>query len=111
MSFDGQTIEGFLEAREAASEFLIGNDIRRLPMSIEDALILQAASNLLMSSRRFYGMQVANLTQIYHTTVYRRLNTFEERDELLISSAEDVRRLYSPTEIGGEVLDLFQVHY
>ena len=118
MSFEIQTIGAFLEGRDHASELLMEMGVRKNPLPLEDGFILQAASNVLQTSRNFYGLQIARLTQMYHTAVYRRLNAFEERDELLTSWVETPGRapggsprLYEPTELGAEILDQFQVHY
>jgi hypothetical protein len=115
MSFELQTIEAFQEAWESASELLVAEGVRPRPIALDEAFIMQAASHVLQTSTEFYGYQIARITHIYHTSVYRRLNTFEVRDNLLESFPEEargpgnnLRRLYLPTDLGGEVLDYFQ---
>jgi hypothetical protein len=114
MSFEEQTIGAFLDAKATASQILKVENIKQSPVSLDEAIIMQAASHLLHYSPSVYGLEIANLACLKRSCVYRILNDFEISYGLLVSEGEAgrseigrPRRLYSPTEIGGVILSLF----
>jgi hypothetical protein len=115
MSFEEQTVGGLLVARKDAFELLEEEGVRQKPLRLEETFVMHAASHLLTEAETFYGLQVADMTQLRHISVYNILHAFRDRYRLLTSRLEDQalrrgrqRMLYSPTELGARTLQLFQ---
>ncbi|HXE09898.1 MAG TPA: hypothetical protein VN554_00550, partial [Verrucomicrobiae bacterium] len=86
-------------------------------ISLEEALIMQAASHVLAERGSFHGAEIAGATGMEEGAVWPRLVRFERRYGLTTSTYEDVheaaqhrrlpRHLYVPTDFGNEVFGLF----
>jgi hypothetical protein len=116
MAFEDVRIGELLDARDAASEMLRGENQDKVVTPIE-AFVLQAGAHLLSTRDTIYGAELANLTRLKRSTVYIILGRFEEQDRILDSTIEKAgfvalkgsppRRLYTPTDLGHQVFELF----
>ena len=115
MSLNEQRLGAFLDARDAASAMLTKEDVRSKRLTLPEALILQAAVDLLDEREEFYGSQAAQLVRLQPTVAYTILTRFTDHDGIFGSSGKGVedhhyvKCLYWPTEIGKRVLSFFEV--
>lgn len=117
MVYREQSLGAFLTACEQATEMLKEEGVRSRKLTMDEGLIMQGASHLLLPEDRdsFYGLEVSNLTGVPSGTVYPVLNRFESHG-LVESKFEQqdgsvgrpARRVYKPTERGQVILDIFQ---
>jgi hypothetical protein len=109
---------GLLDARDAASELMVGGN-RKRAVTIPEACVLQASADLLTVQESIYGLEVAKLLRAQHTSVYSILKRLTDQDlvfdepEIEIkdyAAANDRprRHLYTPTDYGHQVLELFR---
>ena len=118
MSFGQRTINGLLSSRQAATDLLRKEGTRTRNLTLDEAFVLQGATHLLTDREKIFGYEVARLVGISRNTTYNILNRFEEEDRILegeweirkIASEEGrpLRRLYTPTGFGHDVLELFK---
>lgn len=117
MAFTEQEPALLLEARDEAAALLAENGGRQRTISLEEALIMQAASHILSERDNFHGAEVVDLMGIEPGAVWPTLIRFERRYRLTTSGHEDIheaaeqgrrpRHFYIPTELGDQVFGLF----
>ena len=118
MAFEEQTLSDFIEAKSAASELLRSEGVKtRIDVSFEEALCMQAISDLLQVRTGFYGLEIIDTVEGNSGSIYPLLRRFENPYRITISSLEDAtyahsrnrpaRREYMPTEFGKTVFGLF----
>lgn len=117
MSFKEQTLGSFLEARAEATALLQDEGLKDGTLTFEEALVMQAVSDILAMRDRFFGLEVVKMIEgSLRGTIYPVLRRFEQAYRLTQSEAEGQeqaagklkpRRYYTATELGAKVFDLF----
>ena len=119
MSFESQTLHGFVEAKFTASELLRVEGLKETQGEIgfEEALAMQAISDILVARDTFYGQDIITAINRKPGCVYPILHKFELPYRLVTSLLEDrgeasarvggTRREYQSTTFGRTIFGLF----
>jgi hypothetical protein len=109
--------ERLVDLTVAATDLLKAEGVKKLRLvTLEEALIMQAASNVLCSERYFRSVQVAEVTKLTIGTVQVINRRFEGVYHIITSqepTGEPLKkagrppRLFTPTEFGERVFTLF----
>lgn len=118
MAFEDQSLGAFIEAKVATTSILQEQGLKSRVVSFEEALVMQAASHLLLTRPEFYGRQVSQMVQVHEGAIYPTLQRFEQGYGIVTSRIETPeeladlhrrsRRLYTPTEFGQQIFNLYQ---
>lgn len=117
MSFRERRVGGLLDSRQAATDLLKKEGSRTRNLTLDEAFVLQGISHLLVDREKVFGNEIAELISVSRKTIYNILTRFEEEDrtfdsewearEIASSEGRAPRQLYTPTEFGHRVLELF----
>lgn len=117
MSFRERRIGGLLDSRQAATDLLKDEGKRTRNLTLDEAFVLQGTSHLLIDKEEVFGNEIAELITVSRKTIYNILTRFEEQDrifqgewearEVAAGEGRPPRRLYTPTNFGHRVLELF----
>lgn len=115
MSWEGQSLPGFVEAHRRASEFVIANTDYGRILTPEEGLVLQAAGHILLDSYVFTEPGILELTGslIHHGGVngivrrFVRYDFLVPKEPMVGPKGGRPRHTYTDTELGGEIIDFF----
>ena len=114
MAFEEQTLGQLYDAKRQASRLLIMEGTLEKDLFPDEALVLQAASHVLVANETFTEPQLIAITEFSRRSVNLTLERFVNIE--LIEIQQRVGgpgrrgkplRLFGPTELGSQVLDFF----
>lgn len=118
MSFENQLLSDFIAAKDMTSEMLMSAGLRqRSNLGFEEALIMQAASGILLEKGSFYGYEIMEAVNGGSNRVYPVLHRFKDRygittiqqdAEQPVDNTRARQRLpYEATEFGLTIFGLY----
>ncbi len=115
MTFGEQTLGGLYIAKDLASDLLKEASFRKKPLTLKEALFMQAASDILVSDDAFRLTQVSEINRVSYEQTRIIAYGFVKINILAqVGMSADFRpevgrpaQMFAPNEIGERVIRLF----
>lgn len=114
MEFPGQSLDGYLKATQTTVQILRARKVNRHVLSQAEGLLLQTILQWTREERLVYGLALVEALKGQARAIYPALHQLEKYG-ILDSEPKKIKRaettvevrLYTPTELGYEILEQF----